>query len=492
MFEMKKEAHVSRSVTRAWLAAIVVLYAGCADSAPAVPAAVESPLAAELNALVAPYDLDDGPGGVLGIFLDGELVHARGFGLANIEYGLENSPQTVFRVGSVSKQFAAMSMALLADDSVIDLDDEIQKYVPEIPRYDQPVTIRHLIHHTSGLRDYNELATLAGRRADLLGTTEETLELLARQRGLNFPPGTRFMYSNSGYFLIPVIVERVTGMAIAEFAEARMFEPLGMTHTRFKDDRGEVVPDRAYGYVANDEDGWRLYMSQRDFVGAGGVFTTLGDMLEWDRNFYENKIGSPDLIATTLTRGSLNDGTEIDYAFGLTRGEDRGLPTVEHGGAFAAFTAYMLRYPEQRLTVVTMRNGGEANVARLARQAADLYLDEIVTDLPEREAPESPSATPTSAPAPTMAWRADQPPTSYAGDYYSAELDARYRIEADEQNLALTIADRDAVPLTPMSGDTFEASGLTLHFRSDSGGHVGGFLLDGGRVRGLDFVRTGP
>ncbi len=444
----------------------------------------------DLDALVTPYDLDDGPDGVLGVFLEGEMVYARGYGLANLEYGIENTPETVFRVGSVSKQFSALAMALLAEDGSIDLDDEIQKYVPEIPRYDHPVTIRHIIHHTSGLRDYNELATLSGRRADLLGTTEETLELLARQKGLNFRPGAQWVYSNSGYFLMPVIVERVTGMALAEFARARMFDPLGMDDTRFKDDRGEVVPNRAFGYVADDE-GWRLYLSQRDFVGAGGVFTTLGDMLKWDRNAYENRIGSPQLIPTTLTRGELSDGTELDYAFGLARGEDRGLPTVEHGGAFAAFTAYMLRYPDQRLTVVTMRNGGESNAGRLAQAAADILLADILPDLPAREPRRPGSAATTGTSSTNRVWQAGEPPTSYSGEFYSEELGVAYRLEAGEGELRLAMPGRERIPLVASGGGTFRAGNLTLHFESDPNGRVTRFLLDGGRVRGLDFVRTG-
>ncbi len=441
--------------------------------------------ARQVDTLLEPFDLEDGPGGAVGVYRDGGIVYARGYGLANIEHGIANSPSTVFRIGSVTKQFVAMAIAMLHKDGALSLDDDIRRHVPEMPEYEQPITVRHLVHHTSGLRDYNELATLSGLRADRLGTVQEALALIARQGGLNFAPGEQYLYSNSGYFLMAVIVERVSGKTMAEFAQERIFGPLGMTSSLFKDDRDAIVRRRAYGYVPENR-GYRMYMSQRDFVGAGGVFTSIQDMLRWDNAFYDSPAWSSDLIDLTLTRGRLNEGSEIPYGFGLQVGEYRGLRTVAHSGSFAAFTAQLLRFPDQRLTVVTMRNGGSSNASRLARQIAEIYLRDQFTE--SAVLPRAPMGA--SARGGGQAARRASPEelAAYTGRYYSQELDTTYLLEVVDGILRA-----GPVGLTPRSlrrvgEDVFGARGRTIRFQRE-GGSVSGFSLDGGRVRGLAFAR---
>ncbi len=472
--------------------ALAIAAAGCDpagrdDGAPAVRSANEDGRLVAVDELVTPYDLHDGPGGVLGVYLDGELVYARGFGLANLEYGIPNTPSTVFRVGSVSKQFAAMAIAILARRGELQLDDDIRKYLPEIPLYPEGVvTVRHLVHHTSGLRDYNELAGFAGYRSDQLATTAATFELLARQRGLNFPPGDQFLYSNSGYFLIAVLVERVTGKTMAEFARSEIFEPLGMRSSLFKDDHGAVVPERAYGYVrGRDTDGWRLYMSQRDFVGAGGVFTTAQDMLQW---FVHLEHGDPELMEQMSQRGVLNNGDELDYAFGLTFDDDRGLRRVHHSGGFAAFTAHTVRYPEQRLAVFTAVNGGNANAVRLALEIADVYLRPLVPELAPLASPTSSSTAQAEPVAAVQLTTRDL--GGYAGTYDGGEVNATYEVVRTDEGLELTIPGRDPVQLQAVGSGVFASSRLRVTFERSPAGPVTGFTLDGRRARGLVFERV--
>jgi CubicO group peptidase (beta-lactamase class C family) len=465
---------------------LATVLAATACQAPPGSSGADAALA--VDALLEPFDISDGPGGVVGVYLDGEIVFARGFGLANLEYEIPNTASTVFRVGSVAKQFTAMAIAILAQRGEVDLDRDIRDYFSEIPEYPQGVvTLRHLVHHTSGFRDYNELATLGGYRSDQLATTDATFELLARQRGLNFSPGDEFLYCNSGYFLMGVLVERITGKTLAEFARDEMFEPLGMDHSQFKDDHGAVVANRAYGYQA-DGDGWRLYLSQRDFVGAGGVFTTVEDMLAWMVNLDDNRLGAPGLMDDMHRVGVLNDGTPLDYAFGLRVGEDRGLALVQHSGSFAAFRAHSLRYPEQGLAVFTAVNGGAANPTQLAQAIADIYLQRLVPGLGP-----VPAGVRTSSAGERPSDAASTPEVinlaAFAGTYYGPELDATYEILSDGTALSLSLSGVSPNPLALVDEDVFGGDSMTLRFQRSNSGQVTGFVLDGGRVKGLVFDR---
>ena len=473
---------------------VVIVVTGCGSETDfgwrvkATRLGTEDHRSAAVDALVAPYDLVDGPGGVLGVYLGGEILYARGFGLANLEYQIANTPSTVFRVGSVSKQFAAMAIAILAQRGDIALDEDIRKYFPEIPPFPEGVvTLRHLVHHTSGLRDYNVLAYLSGYRLDQLATTSATFELLARQRSLNNAPGNRFVYSNSGYFLMAVLVERLTGKTMAEFARSEIFEPLGMSNSLFKDDHGAVVPERAYGYVLDNSNGWRLYLSQRDFVGAGGVFTTAEDMLHW---FVYLNDGDPELMEQMSERGTLNDGKELEYAFGLIFDEDRGLPRIHHSGGFAAFTAHTVRYPEQRLAVFTAVNGGSANAVRLALEIADAYLRPIVPELAQLELPTNDGAALADPVADVRLVEGDL--DGYIGTYDGIEVNAIYEVMRTDEGIALEIPGRDPVQLQAIGDDVFKSSGLMVRLMvtfERAAGRINGLTLDSDRAKGLVFER---
>src|SRR5215831_16632834 len=276
--------------------------------------ATDKDVTARVDALFAKLNRPDSPGCALAVIKDGRVIYERGYGMANLEYNIPISPTSVFYAGSVSKQFAAMSIALLARQGKLNLDDNIHKYLPELPDYKPPITIRHLIHHTSGLRDGWELIGLAGRRTDDPYDMADILELTKRQQELNFTPGTRHLYSNSGYWMLGLIVERASGQTLAQYAEDNIFKPLGMSHSRFNDDHTTILKNRAVGYAPRREGGFRLDIVNNDLVGAGGLWTTVEDLSLWDQNFYSGKVGGPSLIKELLTPGTLNSGERLNYA----------------------------------------------------------------------------------------------------------------------------------------------------------------------------------
>ena len=332
---------------------------------------------ARVNKLFAQWDKSDSPGCALGIVKDGRLIYKRGYGMASLSYNIPISPQSIFNIESMAKQFTAMSILLLAKRGRLSLDDEIHKYLPEIPRYQSPITILHLIHHTSGIRNYWDLTELAGMRGENVHLTEEDfLGLIARQKELNFKPGEEYLYSNSGYFLLGLIVKRVSGKSLREFAEENIFKPLGMNSTQFVDDRTLVVKDRVTAYLPASNGRFSAAIYTDDPVGDGGLYTSIEDLFLWDQNFYNNKLGGgPDLITEELSVGMLNNGEKLNYAFGLDVDEYKGLKRIGHGGGGSGFSSAMNRFPEQNFSVMCLCNAGyNIDPDGVANQVADLFL----------------------------------------------------------------------------------------------------------------------
>jgi CubicO group peptidase (beta-lactamase class C family) len=287
----------------------------------------------KVDKLFAAWDKTTTPGAALAVIKDGRILYECGYGMAKIEDGIVITPDKVFDIGSVSKQFTAACVAMLVREGKLGLDDDIRKYIPEMPAYEKPVTVRHLLHHTSGLRDYNGLLSLAGFRPEADSpTVEEALEVIRHQKKLNYMPGEEFSYTNTGYFLLSQIVERVSGKSINAFAQERIFKPLGMTKTLFQDDHTQIIKDRATGYSRGAK-GFTISMSNWDETGDGNVYTTVRDLFLWDQAFYTNALGK-DLMDMLHTTGVLNSGQKIDYAFGLRVREYKGLKLVDHGGAW--------------------------------------------------------------------------------------------------------------------------------------------------------------
>ena len=329
---------------------------------------------AQVDKLFEKMDKTVSPGCALAIMKGGRIIYERGYGMADLDHNVPITPSTIFHVASMSKQFTAASIMLLAQDGKLSLDDQVRKYIPELPDFGAPITIRQLVHHTSGLRDQWDLLGLAGWRYSLdLITDDDVLSVISRQKGLNFPPGSKHMYCNTGYTLLAQIVKRVSGESFREFTTSRIFEPLGMKNTHFRDDHAEVVKNIAYGYEPV-KDNFRISITNFDTVGATSLLTTVEDLPLWDENFYNPRAGGPAMIKQLLERGKLNNGEQLDYAFGLVIGRYRGLATVDHAGGDAGYRSDMIRFPEQHFTVACLCNLAGSDPSGLTRKVAEIYL----------------------------------------------------------------------------------------------------------------------
>ena len=374
----------------------------------------------KVDQLFAHYDKPDAPGCALGIVRDGNFIYKRAYGLASLELGVPLTSQSVFYMGSVSKQFTAASVVLAAGQGYLSLDDDIHEYIPELPSYSNPITIREMLHHTSGLRDIFTLLDLSGRNAEDIHPTPELLDLVSRQKGLNFTPGDQFSYSNTNYFLMSVLIRRTTGKLLSQFAEENIFKPLGMTHTSFYDDHTVVVPGRIPAYLPRSAGGFQMGRSTNfDKIGDGGLMSSVDDMLLWDRNFYDNKLGKGTLLQELQTPGVRNNGQLIDYALGLFISKYQGLPIVAHDGALFGYRTALLRFPQQKFSVICLCNLGSAQPFNLATKIADIYLAGQFV----------PEAVPTTA--------ANVDPHPYAGRYHSPDSHSMIQLNITDGDLEL-------------------------------------------------------
>lgn len=442
--------------------------------------------APQADAIFADTAKAETPGCALAIYRDGRIVYERGYGVADLEHDVPITPATVFYVGSLSKQFTAFAVALAASEGKLSIDDDVRKWVPELPDYGARLSIRHLLHHTSGLRDYNTLFDIAGRRNDEAFDNHIVLGIVARQRALNFPPGEQYLYSNSGYVLLSLVVERATGATLADYARKRIFEPLGMRATQFYDDATRVVKNRAFAYDRAGSGEWRDNTPHSQRTGAGGVLTTVRDLLAWDNNFHEPKVGTKALVATMQQTGSLSSGKPLMYAYGLQKGTYRGEPIVEHGGSLGGYRAHLMRFPGDRTSVACLCNFGTSNPGSRARRVADEVLrDRFMVPDPSRAGIGAPDARAAGAPHTLTTEQASQ----YVGRYDSEELDTTFAFDADGGTLRLK-RERDTVPtsLGALGADRFAFRGMTIRFLRENG-RVSGLAVDAGRVENIRFRR---
>lgn len=320
------------------------------------------------------------PGCSVGVSLNGQTIFEKAFGLAEIEHNVPNTPQTIFESGSVAKQFTAAALVLLQQDGKLNLDDQVRKYVPELPDYGAPLTIRHLLNHTAGLRDWGSVMALTGAgRGDRAITQDIAFDVIIRQKALDFTPGSEYSYSNSGYQLAAIIVERVSKQKFADFVGERLFKPLGMTKSSWRDDYQRLVPGRAQAYSRQGPNGpWRLNMPFMSVYGNGGMLTTVGDWMKWNTMLDSRSMGAP-LVEALETQGVLIDGRKINYALGLVIDKYKGLRDVSHGGSTAGYQTFLARYPEKKLSVGVLCNGTSPSAGGLAAN----ITDEIFGPFPE-------------------------------------------------------------------------------------------------------------
>jgi CubicO group peptidase (beta-lactamase class C family) len=337
------------------------------------------------------WDRDDAPGMAVGVIVDGEMVYERGFGLADLEHKLPITPESAFFIASISKQFTGTGILLLAEQGKLNLDDSPRTHIPEVPEYFEEVTIDDLLHHTSGVRDYYTLFNLAGDAQDDYRSDRETLEMIARQDGLNFEPGTEYLYSNSGYFLLKEIVERASGQDFRAFMQEQVFEPLGMENTAFKDGNDMVVPNRARAYWGSYEGGFGEVPSHDNVVGTRGIVTTIGDMLKWDRNRYDNKLGKggPRLVNLLTEAAKLDNDHVLDYGRGISVYDYKGVARESHGGWFAGYRSQYTRFPDHNVSVLVFSNHLSVSPNGPANEVADIVMADHWRK-EEEEKPEEP------------------------------------------------------------------------------------------------------
>ncbi|HXT26371.1 MAG TPA: serine hydrolase [Candidatus Eisenbacteria bacterium] len=435
------------------------------------------------------------PGCALAVVRSGKAIYEKGYGLANIEQNVSITPQSVFDIGSTSKQFTAASILLLEKQGKLSLNDDIRKYLPEIPDYGHRITILHLLNHTSGLRDYLTLFELAGINTDSVTTDEDALAIIANQKALNFEPGSEWLYSNSGFFLLSVIVQRVSGKTLTEFATENIFAPLEMKHTVYRDSHTLIVPNRTLAYDSKEKEaGYSINVSYFEQTGDGAVHTSVEDLLKWDENFYSGKLGGKEFLAEMQEPGKLNSGKPLTYAKGLVVEKYRGLPIVEHGGSWGGYRAQLLRFPEQHFSVACLCNVGNAGPEKRALRVADIYLaEEMKEPLAREKEGKRREKKETVAMAPDKL-------AGYAGKFRSEELRATYRLEIEDGKLILKgiqsgdgfLHSPERLELRPVGADAFvvDEEGLQFAFQHGGSGNVSGFRLDAGRTKGLEFQRN--
>jgi CubicO group peptidase (beta-lactamase class C family) len=446
------------SPSRHALATVLLLGATAAGAAAAGAQSVDT---AAVDAILARRGTAPAPGCALGVSRDGRAVYARGYGLASVEQATAITPRTVFDIGSVSKQFTAAAVVLLARDGRLSLDDDVRKYVPELPDLGR-TTIRQLLHHTSGWRDYIDLMMFAGWDDRDHTTDRDALDALKRAKALNFPPDSAFRYSNTGYFLLSEVVKRVAGRGLDAEAAARLFGPLGMADTHYLTDAREIIPRKATGYARADSGRWEVAMSNWEQIGDGGVQTTVLDLLTWAAELDHSTVLGDSLVRLMETPGRLRDGTSTGYGFGLQSDEYRGVRRVQHGGSWAGYRAALLRLPPQRLAVAVICNtGGVDNPGALAQRVADLWVD----------AAGVPAA---SKPAATVARAASSEGADALGGYagiYSDGALALARLVPAEGTVALgaVTTGRPLRALVPLGAGRFADTVTGAEFRVGSG-----------------------
>ena len=436
-----------------------------------------------VNRVFTRWDSTTGPGCAVGIDRPGAPRFTRAFGSADLEYDIPNKAETIFEAGSVSKQFTAAATVLLALEGKLNLADDVRKYVPELPAYDRPVTIRHLLNHTSGIRDWGEIAAIAGwPRETRVHTHDHVLDILSRQRALNYPPGDRYSYTNSGYNLLAIIVSRVSGKPFATFSRERLFQPLGLTSTQWRDDFRRVVKGRAQAYSRGRDGQWQLEMPFENVHGNGGLLTTVSDLLTWTAMLDRPTPQWKAMVDSMHVRGRLTKGDTIDYALGLVVHDYRGVPMVDHSGATAGYRAELGRFPGKGIAIAVLCNAASANAVAYASQLADSVLGPALGAVA--------AARPPAPRADTASWKPSAGDlAAYAGTYYSSDVETTLELSVANGTLMLFRRPAERIALRPTSRDTFTGFDDRLWFTRDASGKVTALHVAGSRAYDVVFER---
>ncbi|MDP3397821.1 MAG: serine hydrolase domain-containing protein, partial [Bacteroidales bacterium] len=418
------------------------------------------------------------PGVAVAVTLNGKVFYNKAFGLSNLEFPIPNTSETIFECGSVSKQFTAAAILLLAQEGKLSLSDDVRKYVPELPQYDVTITIQNLLNHTSGLKDWGALYSLTGwPRTTRCYTQQLGFDIIFKQKSLNFAPGSRYSYSNSNYLMLVLITERVSGKSLAEFTTEKFFKPLGMTKTQWRDNFKEVVQGRAVAYSARDGE-FYLDMPFEDIHGPGGLLTTTADLLKWNRLLETNEIFTGQIAQQRITPGLLSDGSSPGYAAGLMIGELNGYNEISHSGSTAGYRAWLAWYPDEKLSVAILSNYAAFNPTVAGRAVASVFLG-----TPQITATIRDGSQQIKQPA-----YENSDLNRYIGAYYSEEIDVTYQISLKDGELEVYRKAGDTFRLIPTAMDEFSttANGRFI-FTKDKRGRITGFTVSVSRAENVPF-----
>lgn len=513
-------------------------------------------LSKKVDSIFADYNKTNSPGCALAILKDGKIIYEKGYGISNLEYNIPINPSSIFHVASISKQFTAAAIIMLSLEGKLSLNDDIRKYLPEVPDFGHTITFNHLLHHTSGLRDQWELQTFAGWRSDDLITENDIIEMLACQKLLNFLPGDEEAYCNTGYTLLGIAVKRISGLSLREYADSVFFKPLGMTSTHFHNNHAEITPNRTSAYQKDENGKWEISIPVFDTYGATNLFTTVGDLAKWDENFYTKKVGGNNLINAMQVMGVLNNNMQQTYASGLYTETHNGYKTIMHSGSDAGYRSIFIRFPDEHFSIILLANLANIRVKKLAYKVVDVFLiDKGLKDIAvafktdttivKRWAGEYIDLTTKSTlelnyengnlqigntdlkPSSNFVFSDFESKTKfslrgdskkikcllssesdidrtfekverikltreqlleYKGEFYSPELDTKYRISSNDVELIVKIPRTKEMQFSPYIRDMFYGD-FNILFSRDKKNKVNGFYLTTGGVRNLYFKK---
>ncbi|SFE97854.1 CubicO group peptidase, beta-lactamase class C family [Chitinophaga sp. CF118] len=451
----------------------------------------------KVDSLFASYNSHT-PGAAVAIVKDGKVVFQKGYGMADLDHDIPITPQTVFNIASVSKQFTAFAIYLLASEGRISLEDDIRKYITELPDYHTVIKVKHLLGHTSGLRDQAAIGSLAGNSSGDISTTEQILKLTVRQRNLNFTPGTAFGYCNTGYTLLAEIIHRVTGKSFAAYTEEKIFKPLGMTSTQFYDNHEKVVKNKAASYELINGIYYHKPLNVSN-PGPSNLLTTVEDLSKWVLNFENPVVGTPELIKAFNEASYLDNGRKvvlrisgdhdtIFHAKGQNLSNYKGVDMITHGGHAAAFRTFMGRFPSEHLAIIALSND-EYNERLNARwQIANFYIkDKLKEEKPLAPTPDQSIVKPIVEYPDNL--------KDYAGEYYSDELSTSYTFVVRGNALIMTHLRLKDIELKREDDNKFSGSGpetfaFEMMFLKNEKHAVTGFTISNFGVKNLKFMKV--
>jgi len=399
-----------------------------------------------IDSLFISWNQPNHPGGSIGVMKEGKVIFSKAYGLASLEYLVPNTPDTRFNIASVSKQFTCMGIVLLHIQGKLSLDDDVRKHLPELPVFEDTITIRHLIHHTSGMRSLHGLLGMAGWRGDDFRTNEDLFRFMKNQKDLNFKPGEEYLYCNTGYMLMADIIEKITEEKFADWMHDNVFEPMGMINTYVEDDYTRVVPVNATSYYGSASHGFSRSVEYWGYVGSGNIHSTTNDLMVWLTNFYHPQKGWKEAFQIMQTQGMLNNGDTLDYAFGININKYKEEQRISHGGSIGGYRSIVQAFPDQKLNIAILTNFSSSNVGSKLNEISDILLKLDADPEPKLITADSISSMPMS----------NEDMEKFCGHYWNEKSRYTRKIYLKDDTLRYFRPESSESKLLPVDKNTFQ------------------------------------